>query len=181
MKNNNMEKRDINNKKQPWYKIEPVFLWGGLIWILPGLLISFNIFFLIFRTPPITLFLTAIGTFAPLVYGRIRAGKSLNRFKMYLSAIGDNHKTSIDQLASATQVNYATVVKDLNTMIKIGYLVSTHIDLAKKEVVQTGMQTPIETNAPNAGTANNVTTCSGCGATVTSTSAKCEYCGAPLR
>lgn len=106
-----------------------------------------------------------------------RKGAELS--KQYLSMIINSNIRQLTVIAATTGKSYETVHKEIEELIKKGYLKGAYVDEKMRAVVLTNdaiAQKGVVTVQPKA------ITCPCCGAKVTVCGAicECEYCGSPL-
>lgn len=103
-----------------------------------------------------------------------------HRLVKYLAIINDNNEVSIDELMRIGKTTFDRVEKDINSMLKSGYI-EGYLDTEKRRLI---ISTPIITNnIPKEKRVFNVKPCPTCGATNSPEAyqkGKCEYCGSPL-
>ena len=103
--------------------------------------------------------------------------------KQYLVIIVNGNVRQLDMIAKTTAKSYDRVRKEIDELIKKGYLKDMYIDENLRAVIVSDGK-PIAPNA--AGTAQvqaKVIHCPNCGAnsTIYSDVGECEYCGSPLQ
>jgi hypothetical protein len=116
------------------------------------------------------------------------------RYKKYIAMIVNQNETSIDNIASATNVPYDVVMKDLQKMIDSGYFTGAYIDMSQREIILARAVQPVQTIQPVqqqvylspafAYVQEAVVACGSCGARSRVTVGRiseCEYCGSPLQ
>ena len=114
-----------------------------------------------------------------------RNKKRANSIREYLSIIVNGQVRKLDTIVLTTGKPYDVVKKDIQMMIRNGYLKSAYIDESSREVVLPGSVSAKTTSATTT-TAQNSTTrvvsCPCCGAnnTIVGSSGECEYCGSPI-
>jgi len=110
------------------------------------------------------------------------------RYKKYIAMIVNQNQTSIDNIAAAVGVPYATAAKELQKMISAGYFIGAYINDSQREIIlthiapQQGPSAAVVADVSQAQTM--VVACPGCGANnrvVVGQFAECEYCGSPLQ
>jgi ribosomal protein S27E len=69
-----------------------------------------------------------------LIWLGIKTRNQAHLYKRYIGLIANDHKTSIDQIASAMSLKYDTVRKDLQKMINKDYFTGAHIDDSTRSI-----------------------------------------------
>ena len=135
-----MTKYDINSDKQPFFKLAPVSIGiGASLWICAILLAIFVLYSGRYPTQieKTLMILFMASGLVLIIVGKVQALNAIDRYKKHLALIGGNRIISIEQLASASQTEYHTLIKDLKIMINIGYIGKAYIDYDKKELIVT--------------------------------------------
>jgi len=121
------------------------------------------------------------GGIALYIIGRRTAATS-ERYKKYINVIINQGETSIDNIAAAVGVPYATAVEDLQKMINRGYLTGMFINIGLRSVVMARVAEP-RADGLIIGQ-ERLLVCGSCGAnnkTVVGKISECEYCGSMLQ
>jgi len=141
----------------------------------------------------VLLFLFGGGGVLLNLYAR-KIRKTGEKYKKYISLIINQNQSSIDNIASAAGVSYATATKDLQKMINIGYFGGAVIDVSQRVIISTRfVSRRVSTNASLSARANviastvqehmKIVACGSCGANSKVTIgqiAECDYCGSAL-
>ena len=121
--------------------------------------------------------------------------KTGEKYKKYISLIINQNQSSIDNIASAAGVPYATAEKDLQKMINAGYFAGAFIDVSQRAIISSSFVTRRVSISASASARADVTmptvqeqmkivACGNCGANGRVTVGQiveCEYCGSALQ
>ncbi len=110
--------------------------------------------------------------------------KRINRYRIYVGLISNEHITSIQGLANKISKPFNTVEKDIVWMMNRKLFVNAHIDPVTNEIIQNNPKVNNQqSDYPNIPIKYDTISCPGCGASntkPTGTVATCEYCGSQL-
>ncbi|MGE5628608.1 MAG: hypothetical protein ACM3X7_10950 [Solirubrobacterales bacterium] len=116
--------------------------------------------------------------------------KTIERFKVYVALISDNHITSLEEIASNTGHSVNFVKMDIQKMINKKYFVDAYIDIETGKIVIRGLNIqpkPSKADKPAEKEIKAETErikCHGCGAInyrLKGKAVNCEYCGSLLK
>jgi len=127
-----------------------------------------------------------------LLIGKAAKMKKTDKlYQRYVTIVGKNYITSIDDIAGTINLDYNKTVKDLQKMIAINYFGDGYINIAQHELVLPYRQhldnTTQQSNDYNqqvvAVPIKKVVNCNSCGANNSVTVgviSECEFCGSPI-
>lgn len=129
----------------------------------------------------VMLFFAVLGVVLNAVAKKVKANEE--NAKQYLAIIVNGNVRQLDMIATTTAKSYDRVRKEIEELIKKGYLKEMYIDENLRAVI-VPEDKPFAPNA--AGTAQvqpKVVHCPNCGAnsTIYGDIGECEYCGSPLQ
>jgi len=105
------------------------------------------------------------------------------RYKQYITLIVNKGITSIDHIASVTNLKHEAVMMDLQEMIESDFFQGAYIDEARREIVLQRENVPSVLSAIGIGQ-EKVVTCGCCGANnkvISGRVIECAYCGSPVQ
>ncbi|AFQ46418.1 hypothetical protein [Desulfosporosinus meridiei] len=121
-----------------------------------------------------------IGGITLIIWG-VKLQKQSLRYSKYSALIIDQNISSLDNIASATSLNYDEVKKDLQKMLSKNYFIGAYINESSGEILLPKSKANRTYNQSSSEKVPIV--CKSCGANnivIAGRVSECEYCGSPI-
>jgi len=105
--------------------------------------------------------------------------KTAVRYKRYIELVVNQNLRHIDDIAAIIGISYEVAIKDLQEMIRMGYLKGAYIPMGTREIVFARVEHPVHWPIAPEPVPMRAFQCPGCGANQVAVSggmAVCEYC-----